>query len=293
MTTQSNLTWWVLAASSLLGACGTAAAGTQPHEKSAVEHQAAAREEAAESDKHTARYDPRFISVQKRCDPGLGQPPGYPLVRNVPLAPYPTYPLTRVCWNEQVNPTEAHPKQAEEHRKIAAQHRAASESLRTVEARACVGLTDDDRDLSPFSHRSDIQSVSPFREKASSPDDSSSQGRRPSGRNDCVFRAVSGLTAQFLQRTIDCHLARNAAIGHEAARAEMAYCPLTERGARASVRPLSNSFAVDVQATDAAAAERIWHRAQALGVGPYAKGGEHPASSRAIAALNPTGGNRR
>lgn len=270
MTTKSNLTYWVLATSSFLGACGTAAGGTQPHEKSAVEHQAAAREEAAESGKHAAQYEPRATGSEKRCEPGLGQPPGYPVYTNSPnLAPFPTYPLTRFCWSDELNPTASHQTRAEEHRKLAAQHRAAFETLGATEARACVGLTEADRDMSPFAHRSDIQSVSPLREKKSShyesprPNDADQVGALRGAT--IAFLAVPGLTAQFLQRIVDCHLARNAAIGHEAASAEMAYCPLTERGAGASVRALSNGFAVDVQADEAAAAERIWQRAQALG----------------------------
>lgn len=42
VTTPSRITILALAASSSLGACGTAAAGTQTHEKSALEHRAAA-----------------------------------------------------------------------------------------------------------------------------------------------------------------------------------------------------------------------------------------------------------
>jgi hypothetical protein len=63
---------------------------------------------------------------------------------------------------------------------------------------------------------------------------------------------------------VDCHLARNAAIGHDVAAAEMAHCPLTERGASARVRAVNGGFAVDVRAADADGARAIWRRARAL-----------------------------
>lgn len=268
---KSNIHYFAFAAGALLGACSAPAAGTQPHSMSAVEHQAAAQQEAAESGGHSGQYDGTARSFTKRCEPGLGLPPGYPVVRNPPnVAPYPQYRVARFCWTDELNPTDAHKKSADEHRAIAAQHRAASEVLRDAEARACAGLTDEDRDMSPFSQRSDIQSVTPLREKVSSgydaysPDDPARSGALRGAT--VAFRALPGLTAQYLQRVVDCHLARNAAIGHEAAGAEMAYCPLTERGARATVRPLNSAFAVDIQAEDAAGAERIWQRAQKLAV---------------------------
>jgi hypothetical protein len=267
MTTQSRMMIWALVASSWLGACGTVAAGTQPHEKSALDHRAAAEQEAAESGAHAAQYDPQARSVQKRCDPGLGQPPGYPVIRTTPTsAPYPVYPITRVCWTEQANPTASHQKQAEQHRQVAAQHRAASEALRAAEARACAGLSDDDRDMSPFAHRSDIQTVQALRDGVTEYErrlgEGSSEGHLLGAT--IVFWAVPGLTAQWLQRVVDCHLERNASIGHERASAEMADCPLTERGAWATVRALSSGFAVDVRSDGSDGAQRIWQRAQRL-----------------------------
>lgn len=270
MTTRSRNTYWALITSWMLGACGTAAAtGTQPHEKSVAQHRDASAQEAAEDRRHAAAYDPQASSSQERCDPGIGQPPGYPVSKNAATpGVYPTYPVARICWSEKVNPTAMHQKLAEEHRQVAAQHRTASETLRAVEARACAGLADEDRDTSPFSQRTDIQSVSPLRQDVvsttyeSRPEGGSSPGRLLGAI--IVFRAVPGLTAQWLQRIVDCHLARNAAIGHETASAEMAYCPLAERGARAVVRESRGGFAVDVRADDPPIAEEIWRRAQRL-----------------------------
>jgi hypothetical protein len=77
-----------------------------------------------------------------------------------------------------------------------------------------------------------------------------------------VFRATPGLTVEWLQRIVDCHLARNSAVGHDMP--EMAYCPLVPRGAQAKVRSVGDGFAVDVRADDAETAEEIWRRAQQI-----------------------------
>jgi hypothetical protein len=81
---------------------------------------------------------------------------------------------------------------------------------------------------------------------------------------EITFQAVPGLTAEWLQRVVDCHLARNAAIGHEAASAEMAHCPLTLRGVTAKVRSTGDGFVVAVRADDAATAQEILRRAEPL-----------------------------
>ena len=77
-----------------------------------------------------------------------------------------------------------------------------------------------------------------------------------------TLNAVRGLTQEWLQRLVNCHLARNAAVGHEMP--EMPYCPLVPRGATAQVRSVGDGFAVDIQADDSDAAGEILRRAQAL-----------------------------
>jgi len=68
-----------------------------------------------------------------------------------------------------------------------------------------------------------------------------------------------GLTAERLQRVVDCYVARNAAVGNDMP--EMAYCSLEPRGAQAAVRSVGNGFAVDEHADDAPTAAEIWTRA--------------------------------
>lgn len=224
-----------------IAACG-AAAGTRPHEMSAAQHQQAAATEAAEAKSHEQQYDPAAAKQSIRCAPGQVK--------------------TGVCWRETLNPSHEHQRMAEEHRKIAAQHRAASAALVAAEKRACAGLGDEDRDMTPFGHGSDIQSASRYREEIVSTEGGPSSGEYTGAT--IVFRAVPGLTGPWLQRIIDCHLARNAVIGHAAASSEMAYCPLTLEGVQAVVREVSNGFAVDVTSSNPRVADEIWARAQRL-----------------------------
>ena len=161
------------------------------------------------------------------------------------------------CWTEYVKPTNEHREEATKHRKLAADHRAASQSLRDVETRACAGLSDADRDESPFHHRADIVSVETLSE--------GSIGTRGTARvvgATVTFRAVRGLTAEWLQRVVDCHLARNAALGHDVP--EMPYCPLVPKGVSATVTAASKGFAVAIRADDQASAEDVLRRARAL-----------------------------
>ncbi|MEO8179771.1 MAG: hypothetical protein ABI895_13130, partial [Deltaproteobacteria bacterium] len=166
-----------------------------------------------------------------------------------------------ICWRDVVNPTKEHEELAEKHRKLAGQHRAASQSLVTAEGWACAGLDDDDRDMSPFAHAADIRSVSRVQEEVVS-EGGPSPG--PYTGATIVLQAVPGLSAPWLQRIVDCHLARNAAMGHPTAESEMPNCPLAVNGAHAVVREVNTGFAVDVISSESGAATEIWARAQRL-----------------------------
>jgi hypothetical protein len=219
------------------------AAGTRPHEMSAAQHQQAAAGERAQGAGHGGQYDADSREKRKRCAPALATN------------------QSRVCWSESVNPTSEHEAIAKRHRELAAQHRAASEALVSAEYTACAGLDADDRDMSPFAHAEDIASVEPLKAQIAT------QGGPETGDDvgaTITFRAVPGLSAPWLRRIIDCHLARNAALGHELASAEMPYCPLTLNGVGAGVREAGSGFAVDVRAADSATAKEIWRRAQRL-----------------------------
>ncbi len=194
----------------LLLGCGTK---VDPHSASAAKHEEHAAGHEAEAKRHERYYDPSASDVVERCG---------------------RLPPTAACWYSVYNPTSEHLAAAKKHREEAAAHRKASLALREAEAKACVGLTDDDRDMSPFHHREDIARVEIVHVG----------GKEAAAR--IVFLPVKGLTAQWLQRVVDCHLARAAALGHDVP--EMPYCPLVPKGARAKVDATAEGVVVVVDA---------------------------------------------
>jgi hypothetical protein len=77
-----------------------------------------------------------------------------------------------------------------------------------------------------------------------------------------VFRAVPGLTAEWLQRIVDCHVARNNALGNDMP--EMSYCPLVPKGITAKVSSTGDGFAVTIESQDPNTAKEVLRRAQGL-----------------------------
>jgi hypothetical protein len=193
---------------------------------------------------HSAQFNPNATVRTERCRSRGGARGGSD---------------TGGCWTSVTNPTAEHLDEAKKHQKMAADHRAASLALRDAEARACIGIPDEDRDMSPFEHREDIGSVEPLNEGTGSFKGDSSQ--RAVGAI-IVFRAVPGMSAQWLQRVVDCHLARNAALGHDVP--EMPYCPLVPKNVSAKVSATDTGFAVAIRSDDSQTAQEVLRRARAL-----------------------------
>lgn len=144
----------------------------------------------------------------------------------------------------------AHEQAAGEHARGLEQHagayNAASAALGVPGATAGAGVGPGDRDMSPFEHREDIVEVTPLRRnefdaRAMTP---------PEMLMGAVvtFRAVPGLTAEWLQRVVDCHLARNAALGHVVP--EMRDFPLVPPRVEARVSPAGAGLAGAVSSRD-------------------------------------------
>jgi hypothetical protein len=228
----------------VFAACASSTPGTQPHDMSEAAHEQQAAAHAQEAAAHAAQVDADARALGERCRAArrgeASTPPGL------------------VCWTSVVNPTDVHRQQAEEHRRLAEAHRAASASLRAAEARACAGISPADRDASPFERVEDIASVAPYREDRGTP---RSPRLRTAGAI-VTFRAVPGMTAEWLQRLVDCHLARNAALGHQVP--EMPACPLVPKGVTARVESTGDGFAVIVRADDEATAREVLARAERL-----------------------------
>lgn len=221
----------------LLLACA-ADPGTKPHDMSTSQHEAMAKAEDQEAQGHAAQHDPSATASSTTCS-GKGG-----------------------CWTSVSNPTAQHAEDAKRHRELAQKHRQASSALAEAESRACVGLSDEDRDISPFYHREDIESFSPLIEEFGS---GKSVVKKEVGAT-IVFRALPGLTAEWLQRVVDCHLARAASMGHSMP--EMSYCPLEPKGVKAKVESAGNGFSVKVSGEDAATIAEIKKRAAALKASP-------------------------
>lgn len=228
-----------LSAGVLLGlACATMSPDTRPHAMSAAAHEAAATDHARAAASHEAQASPPSIEERSGCS-----------ARHLGV---------QVCWTSTRTVTDEHEKWAEEHRRIAAEHRAASAALREAEARACASIAPEDRDISPFAHADDIARVEQL-------DEMITVNKMPSPRlvgAVVVFRPVQGLTRERLQEIVDCHLARNAALGHTSS--TMPNCPLVPAGVRATAESVEDGLAVQIRAEDPATARDVLERAERL-----------------------------
>lgn len=231
----------------VLAACG-GTPGAHPHDMSAAQHEAMAARAEQGAALHQAEYKPGGATTERRCG-GRST----------------THGGDGVCWTSTTNPTAAHLEQAQNLRKIAADHRAASRVLRDAEAVACVGIPDEDRDMSPFMHPEDIASVEAAYE-GGLPTGATRPGYGPRFEGALItLRPVPGLTEESLKRIIACHLARNAALGHQVP--EMPNCPLVPRGVSAEVTtltPAGSGFQVEIWSDDLDTENEILRRARTL-----------------------------
>lgn len=225
--------WWTSLVTLAAAACASATPGARPHDMSAAQHEREGQAHSGTAETHAGRYDPNATVEKTRCSPKGGR-----LSADL-----------ETCWTSVSNPTTEHLREAEEHRRHAADHRASSAALRDAEARACVGISPDDRDMSPFSHVEDIASVNPLTDGVG-----------------ITFRGVPGMTVQWLQRVVDCHLARNASLGHMVP--EMPSCPLVPNGVEARVTSTRNGFVVAIRSSNPTTAREIRSRAERLASPP-------------------------
>ena len=225
----------------LLASC--ASSGTEPHAMTAPQHEAAARSEEVASKEHERRYDSSQILPVGIGSLSYVSCPGYTGINCFP------------SWSSVRNPTELHLSDARRHAELAGRHRAASLALREAEAGSCKNVPEGDQDISPFYHREDIISAGPFAE-------SLGLGGRNVVGAEVLFAALPGMTAEWLQRVVDCHLARNAVLGN--AEQTMSYCPLAVPHVKAKVRSLGSGFAVDITSEDERSIKEVIARAEAL-----------------------------
>ena len=135
-------------------------------------------------------------------------------------------------------------------REAAQEHRRVSQALRDAEALTCAGLSEADMTRSPFAHTADIVDVQLI------------QGPAGVAGASVRFHQLEKLSGDWLQHVINCHLARDNALGHDVP--EMSYCPLVPRGASATVTDIPHGYVVEVTSADPDAAREIARRAMAL-----------------------------
>lgn len=216
--------------------CGCAPApAPRPHGMSTAGHEAAAEAEDSAALAHEVEGDP-VVHRAEHCGASGG-----------------------ACWSADRSPNETHVAEARRHHALADAQRAAARALRDAEASACAGLDELDRDMSPFANRADIASIAPLVEREQ-------RGRQAVFERTIgarvLFRAQPGMTAEWSPRVVDCHLARNAALGHDIP--EMEYCPLVPTGVSARVRSTGDGFAIEIRGADDDTAREVWRRARAL-----------------------------
>jgi len=229
--------WTTVIGCVALGGCG--ATSTASPYISASAYEAKAESEQREADAERKLFEPGAVARVTHCAaPGKDADD-----------------VVMPCWTADHNPTQQHLAEAKRHREAAARFRAESQALRDAEARACAGLSDHDRDTSPFAHTEDIIDIAPLE----IPRQGSSSEREGAV---FAFRVVPGMTAPSLQRVVDCHLARNDAMGHVAP--DMAYCPLVPPNVKAVVKSTPAGLAVEVSSEDHASIADIARRATAL-----------------------------
>ncbi len=154
------------------------------------------------------------------------------------------------CWSGERGAIERQREMARQLRDDARAHRARARALILAANAACRDLPEDELEHSPFDHHEDIAAVSA----------ELAEGRLIGAR--IRFKAVPDLDAAWLRRSLTCHQALAAAVGHEPT--YLATCPVVLAGARFEVHDSPAGLVVVVTADDWATALTIYGRAEAL-----------------------------
>jgi hypothetical protein len=157
---------------------------------------------------------------------------------------------------------------AEEHEQLAAaprtspdaaasadEHLAAARQLRDVAQAACAEVADSDRDLGPFARKDRIVAIEALKARPYA------KGLvQPSGIAVYV-RASPGLTVEWMDRVLACHLARRAVVGDGMADRES---PLFVNDTRIALSSTGDGFRFTITSRDIDAAREIIEKGRAL-----------------------------
>jgi hypothetical protein len=121
----------------------------------------------------------------------------------------------------------------------------------------CVGVPEIAMNGSPLTNPNDVRAVQEIKPDAPV---SETETVIPRGGARILLRAQPGMTAEWLQRIAECHMAKVAV----ATPATLTSSPLDVRGALVSVQSTGNGFAVDITSPDVKVAREILTRARAV-----------------------------
>jgi hypothetical protein len=122
---------------------------------------------------------------------------------------------------------------------------------------ACVGVPEIEANGSPLVNPNDVRAVQEIK-----PDTPVSETETvvPRGGARILLRAQPGMTAEWLQRIAECHMAKVAVSSPTTLTAS----PLDVKGALVSVQSTGNGFSVDITSPDFKVAKEILSRSRAL-----------------------------
>lgn len=224
----------IVCLSSLLVSCATMQGSAHPQTRymSAARHRQAAAEEETQ-----ASQDDREAYEASADGGSCGSP-----VTTRPQGAS----VDDVCLSARREATNEYEWEATLLRKHASEHRVAAAELEEAETTACQGLSKADQILSPFYRWSNITFVNPRLDGAT-----------------IVFGEEPGLTREYMKRLVDCHRARDAALGYDVP--EAAYSPLALKGIdSAVVTQLSQGIGVTITSSQHPVAVEISARARHL-----------------------------
>jgi hypothetical protein len=134
--------------------------------------------------------------------------------------------------------------------------RASAQAPRPHDPMQCAGVPDVESNGSPLMNPQDIRAVQELR--PASPV-SETETVVPRGGARILLRAQPGMTAEWLQRIAECHMARIAVANP----ATLTLSPLDVKGALVSVQSTGDGFSIDITSPDLKVARVILSRAYA------------------------------
>jgi hypothetical protein len=146
---------------------------------------------------------------------------------------------------------------------LTASSAAAAENPLEVQARACHGVPTAEWAGTRLTDQADIRSIQEIKSEAPV---SEAETVVPRGGARLLLRAQPGVTAEWLQRIAECHMAQVATSSASALTAS----PLDVKGALISVQSAGDGFAVDITSADRKIAREILRRAKSLAPPPAA-----------------------